>query len=235
MIHTARAAIFRCDWTQRQTGAAVGIVMFTGIIVFTCYYIKITELTAFMAIFGISALTDVVMLALPVGADVGYIATTPQLPAEKFFELYKANLASIKIIVPIAIIVMLPFKGEFRLMLVHSIGLSYTLCCAISTIIKPLARRKGLYSVLLKNVGGLIGSLMPLILIQLLMPSEFVSIIADKTETFCEYNHTQIAIALLIINALAIALTIRILRNMQASMPFCSAHVISKFNNAYLY
>lgn len=235
MIHTARAAIFRSDWTQRQTGAAVGIVIFTAMFVFVCYHINITELTAFMAIFGISALTDVVMLALPVGADVGYIATTPQSPAEKFFELYKANLASIKIIVPIGIIAMLPFKGEFNLMLVHSIGLSYTLCCAISTIIKPLARRKGLYSVLLKNVGGLFGFGMQFALLQWLLPSTALSQFIDKTETFCEYNHTQIAIVLLIINALTIALAIRILRNMQATMPFCSAHVISKFNNAYLY
>lgn len=213
----------------------MAIVMFTAILAFTCYHIKITELTAFMAICGISLITDVVMLALPVGADVGYIATTPNSPAEKFFELYKANLASIKILVPIAIIVMLPFKGEFRLMLVHSIGLSYTLCCAISTIIKPLARRRGLYSVLLKNVGGLFGFGMQFALLQWLLPSIITSQFIEQTETFCEYNHTQIAIALLIINALAIALAIRILRNMQATMPFCSAHVISKFNNSYLY
>ena len=235
MIHTARASIFRSDWTQRQVGAALAIVMFTAILAFTCYHIKITELTAFMAICGISILTDVVMLALPVGADVGYIATTPNSPAEKFFELYKANLASVKILVPIAIIVMLPFKGEFRLMLVHSIGLSYTLCCAISTIIKPLARRRGLYSVLLKNVGGLFGFGMQFALLQWLLPSIISSQFIEQTETFCEYNHTQIAIALLIINALTIALAIRILRNMQATMPFCSAHVISKFNNSYLY
>lgn len=213
----------------------MAIVMFTAILAFTCYHIKITELTAFMAICGISLITDVVMLALPVGADVGYIATTPNSPAEKFFELYKANLASVKILVPIAIIVMLPFKGEFRLMLVHSIGLSYTLCCAISTIIKPLARRRGLYSVLLKNVGGLFGFGMQFALLQWLLPSIISSQFIEQTETFCEYNHTQIAIALLIINALAIALAIRILRNMQATMPFCSAHVISKFNNSYLY
>ncbi|MBQ9469986.1 MAG: hypothetical protein IJU72_03425 [Bacteroidales bacterium] len=235
MIHTARASIFRSDWTQRQVGAALAIVMFTAILAFTCYHIKITELTAFMAICGISILTDVVMLALPVGADVGYIATTPNSPAEKFFELYKANLASVKILVPIAIIVMLPFKGEFRLMLVHSIGLSYTLCCAISTIIKPLARRRGLYSVLLKNVGGLFGFGMQFALLQWLLPSIISSQFIEQTETFCEYNHTQIAIALLIINALTIALAIRILRNMQATMPFCSAYVISKFNNSYLY
>lgn len=235
MIHTARAAIFRSDWTQRQVGAALAIVMFTAILAFTCYHIKITELTAFMAICGISLITDVVMLALPVGADVGYIATTPNSPAEKFFELYKANLASIKILVPIAIIVMLPFKGEFSLILVHSIGLSYTLCCAISTIIKPLARRRGLYSVLLKNVGGLFGFGMQFALLQWLLPSIITSQFIEQTETFCEYNHTQIAIALLIINALTIALAIRILRNMQTSMPFCSAHVISKFNNSYLY
>ena len=209
--------------------------MFTAILAFTCYHIKITELTAFMAICGISLITDVVMLALPVGADVGYIATTPNSPAEKFFELYKANLASIKILVPIAIIVMLPFKGEFSLILVHSIGLSYTLCCAISTIIKPLARRRGLYSVLLKNVGGLFGFGMQFALLQWLLPSIITSQFIEQTETFCEYNHTQIAIALLIINALAIALAIRILRNMQATMPFCSAHVISKFNNSFLY
>ena len=184
---------------------------------------------------GISLITDVVMLALPVGADVGYIATTPNSPAEKFFELYKANLVSIKILVPIAIIVMLPFKGEFSPMLVHSIGLSYTLCCAISTIIKPLARRRGLYSVLLKNVGGLFGFGMQFALLQWILPSIISSQFIEQTETFCEYNHTQIAIALLIINALAIALAIRILRNMQATMPFCSAHVISKFNNSYLY
>lgn len=213
----------------------MAIVMFTAILAFTCYHIKITELTAFMAICGISLITDVVMLALPVGADVGYIATTPNSPAEKFFELYKANLASIKILVPIAIIVMLPFKGEFSLILVHSIGLSYTLCCAISTIIKPLARRRGLYSVLLKNVGGLFGFGMQFALLQWLLPSIISSQFIEQTETFCEYNHTQIAIALLIINALAIALAIRILRNMQATMPFCSAHVISKFNNSYLY
>lgn len=213
----------------------MAIVMFTAILAFTCYHIKITELTAFMAICGISILTDVVMLALPVGADVGYIATTPNSPAEKFFELYKANLASIKILVPIAIIVMLPFKGEFSLILVHSIGLSYTLCCAISTIIKPLARRRGLYSVLLKNVGGLFGFGMQFALLQWLLPSIITSQFIEQTETFCEYNHTQIAIALLIINALTIALAIRILRNMQATMPFCSAHVISKFNNSYLY
>lgn len=213
----------------------MAIVMFTAILAFTCYHIKITELTAFMAICGISILTDVVMLALPVGADVGYIATTPNSPAEKFFEIYKANLASIKILVPIAIIVMLPFKGEFSLILVHSIGLSYTLCCAISTIIKPLARRRGLYSVLLKNVGGLFGFGMQFALLQWLLPSIITSQFIEQTETFCEYNHTQIAIALLIINALAIALAIRILRNMQATMPFCSAHVISKFNNSYLY
>ena len=213
----------------------MAIVMFTAILAFTCYHIKITELTAFMAICGISLITDVVMLALPVGADVGYIATTPNSPAEKFFELYKANLASIKILVPIAIIVMLPFKGEFSLILVHSIGLSYTLCCAISTIIKPLARRRGLYSVLLKNVGGLFGFGMQFALLQWLLPSIITSQFIEQTETFCEYNHTQIAIALLIINALTIALAIRILRNMQTSMPFCSAHVISKFNNSYLY
>ena len=213
----------------------MAIVMFTAILAFTCYHIKITELTAFMAICGISLITDVVMLALPVGADVGYIATTPNSPAEKFFELYKANLASIKILVPIAIIVMLPFKGEFSLILVHSIGLSYTLCCAISTIIKPLARRRGLYSVLLKNVGGLFGFGMQFALLQWLLPSIITSQFIEQTETFCEYNHTQIAIALLIINALAIALAIRILRNMQATMPFCSAHVISKFNNSFLY
>ena len=213
----------------------MAIVMFTAILAFTCYHIKITELTAFMAICGISLITDVVMLAMPVGADVGYIATTPNSPAEKFFELYKANLASIKILVPIAIIVMLPFKGEFSLILVHSIGLSYTLCCAISTIIKPLARRRGLYSVLLKNVGGLFGFGMQFALLQWLLPSIITSQFIEQTETFCEYNHTQIAIALLIINALTIALAIRILRNMQASMPFCSAHVISKFNNSYLY
>lgn len=213
----------------------MAIVMFTAILAFTCYHIKITELTAFMAICGISLITDVVMLALPVGADVGYIATTPNSPAEKFFELYKANLASIKILVPIAIIVMLPFKGEFSLILVHSIGLSYTLCCAISTIIKPLARRRGLYSVLLKNVGGLFGFGMQFALLQWILPSIISSQFIEQTETFCEYNHTQIAIALLIINALTIALAIRILRNMQATMPFCSAHVISKFNNSYLY
>ncbi len=213
----------------------MAIVMFTAILAFTCYHIKITELTAFMAICGISLITDVVMLALPVGADVGYIATTPNSPAEKFFELYKANLASVKILVPIAIIVMLPFKGEFSPMLVHSIGLSYTLCCAISTIIKPLARRRGLYSVLLKNVGGLFGFGMQFALLQWILPSIISSQFIEQTETFCEYNHTQIAIALLIINALAIALAIRILRNMQATMPFCSAHVISKFNNSYLY
>lgn len=213
----------------------MAIVMFTAILAFTCYHIKITELTAFMAICGISLITDVVMLALPVGADVGYIATTPNSPAEKFFELYKANLASVKILVPIAIIVMLPFKGEFSLILVHSIGLSYTFCCAISTIIKPLARRRGLYSVLLKNVGGLFGFGMQFALLQWLLPSIITSQFIEQTETFCEYNHTQIAIALLIINALTIALAIRILRNMQASMPFCSAHVISKFNNSYLY
>ncbi len=213
----------------------MAIVMFTAILAFTCYHIKITELTAFMAICGISLITDVVMLALPVGADVGYIATTPNSPAEKFFELYKANLASVKILVPIAIIVMLPFKGEFSPMLVHSIGLSYTLCCAISTIIKPLARRRGLYSVLLKNVGGLFGFGMQFALLQWLLPSIISLQFIEQTETFCEYNHTQIAIALLIINALAIALAIRILRNMQATMPFCSAHVISKFNNSFLY
>lgn len=213
----------------------MAIVIFTAILAFTCYHIKITELTAFMAICGISLITDVVMLALPVGADVGYIATTPNSPAEKFFELYKANLVSIKILVPIAIIVMLPFKGEFSLILVHSIGLSYTLCCAISTIIKPLARRRGLYSVLLKNVGGLFGFGMQFALLQWLLPSIIPSQFIEQTETFCEYNHTHIAIALLIINALTIALAIRILRNMQATMPFCSAHVISKFNNSYLY
>ena len=213
----------------------MAIVIFTAILAFTCYHIKITELTAFMAICGISLITDVVMLALPVGADVGYIATTPNSPAEKFFELYKANLASVKILVPIAIIVMLPFKGEFSLILAHSIGLSYTLCCAISTIIKPLARRRGLYSVLLKNVGGLFGLGMQFALLQWLLPSIITSQFIEQTETFCEYNHTQIAIALLIINALTIALAIRILRNMQATMPFCSAHVISKFNNSYLY
>ena len=188
-----------------------------------------------MAVCGISAITDVLMLALPVGADMGYLATTPNSPVEKFFELYKANLASVKILVPIAIIVMLPFKGEYNPMLVHSIGLCYTLCCAISTIIKPLARRKGLYSVLLKIVGGVIGYGMQIALLQWLLPSTALSQFIDKTETFCEYNHTMIVAILLILNAITIIAMIRILRTIQATMPFYSATVISKFNNNYFY